>query len=168
MLSPQLRRDIRELWDAFWAGGMANPLTAIEQITYLIFLKRLEDLDSQRQKDANENARDFTSIYDGEFELFQSRRSNKSDTVEKIPKAHFRWSYIKTLEGEVLLNHFRGPVFDWLKTLDESGERMRDAVFVIPNARLLQHAIEKIDQLFIEERNQDTLGDIYEMLLSTP
>lgn len=128
MLSPQLRRDIRELWDAFWAGGISNPLTAIEQITYLIFLKRLEDVG--------------------------------------IAKENYRWSYLKTLEEEELLHYVRGPVFDWMKTLDQSGERMRDAVFVIPNPSLLKRAIEKIDKLFIEERNKDTLGDIYEMLLS--
>lgn len=64
MLSPKLKRDIRDLWDAFWAGGLSNPITAIEQITYLIFLKRLEDWEDRRQK----------SIYEGEFELLQAKR----------------------------------------------------------------------------------------------
>jgi len=166
MLSPRLKSDIRELWNDFWAGGLSNPITAIEQITYLIFLKRLEDLDNQRQKDARKNDRSYTSVYEGDFELLQTRRTDESKEAPKIPKAHFRWSHIKTLKDDALLQHIRGPVFDWLKLLDESGERMRDAVFVIPNASLLERAIEKIDQLFIEERNQDTVGDIYEMLLS--
>jgi len=156
MLSPQLKSDIRELWNDFWASGLSNPITAIEQITYLIFLKRLEDLDSHRQQ----------SIYEGEFELLQARRTDESKEIPKIPKADFRWSHIRELKGDPLLQHIRGPVFEWLKTLDESGERMRDAVFVIPNPSLLERAIAKIDKLFIEERNQDTLGDIYEMLLS--
>jgi len=62
MLSPKLKRDIRELWNDFWAGGLSNPITAIEQITYLIFLKRLEDLDRQRQTDASKTKRSYTSV----------------------------------------------------------------------------------------------------------
>lgn len=169
MLSPQLKRDIRELWDAFWSSGISNPLTAIEQITYLIFLKRLEDLDNHRRDEALVNNRPYTSIYDGYFlqgSAKQTESANESEQEQGIPKANFRWSYLKTLKDDELLHHVRGSVFDWMKTLDESGERMRDAVFVLPNPSLLQRAIDKIDTLFIEERNQDTLGDIYELLLS--
>ena len=53
MLSPQLRSDIQKLWDAFWSGGISNPLTAIEQITYLVFLKRIEDLDNLALRQAH-------------------------------------------------------------------------------------------------------------------
>lgn len=139
MLSPQLRADIRRLWDRFWSGGIANPLTAIEQITYLVFLKRLDALDQRRT--------DGGSIFD-------------------VPNGEtFRWRYIKQLPGEERLAHVRGPVFSWLKTIEGAEDRMRDAVFVIPNANLLTAAIEIIDELFIPSRNQDTLGDIYEHLL---
>jgi type I restriction enzyme M protein len=64
MLSPKLKSDIRQLWDAFWAGGVANPLTAIEQITYLVFLKRLEDLDIERGKNARTIEQKYDSILD--------------------------------------------------------------------------------------------------------
>lgn len=63
MLSPKLKRDIRTLWDRFWAGGIANPLTAIEQITDLVFLKWLEDLDDERAKEAQEANCAFQSIF---------------------------------------------------------------------------------------------------------
>lgn len=151
MLSSQLKSDIRQLWDAFWAGGIANPLTAIEQITYLVFLKRLEDLDTQRAREAEQASRPYRSIFDVE--------NGES----------YRWSYIKGLENdEKRLNHVRGPVFEWLKSIEvgKNKERMRDAVFVIPSPNLLKRAVEIIDGLFIPERNQDTLGDIYEMLLA--
>lgn len=139
MLSPQLRADIHRLWDRFWSGGIANPLTAIEQITYLVFLKRLDDLDQRRS--------DGQSIFD-------------------VPNGEtYRWRYIKQLPGEERLAHVRGPVFNWLKTIEGAEDRMRDAVFVIPNANLLSAAIDIIDNLFISSRNQDTLGDIYEHLL---
>lgn len=137
MLSRQLKRDIRQLWDHFWSGGIANPLTAIEQITYLVFLKRLEDLSQEPGRASEWN----------------------------IPK-ECRWSYIKQLPAEECLKHVRGTVFDWLRELDIDDEgRMQDAVFVIPNATLLRRAIDIIDRLFIASRNQDTLGDIYEHLL---
>lgn len=139
MLSPQLRADIHRLWDRFWSGGIANPLTAIEQITYLVFLKRLDDLDQRRS--------DGQSIFD-------------------VPNGEtYRWRYIKQLPGEERLAHVRGPVFNWLKTIEGAEERMRDAVFVIPSTNLLSAAIDIIDNLFISSRNQDTLGDIYEHLL---
>lgn len=148
MLSPKLASSIRELWNHFWAGGIANPLTAIEQITYLVFLKRLEDLDRQRAQAAERTKRDYASIYAGE----------NGET--------YRWSYIRRLPSEERLNHVRGAVFDWMKNQKDAGDRMRDAVFVIPSANLLHRAIEIIDGLFVTSRNEDTIGDIYEMLLS--
>ena len=148
MLSTKLKADIRKLWDAFWSGGIANPLTAIEQITYLVFLKRLEDLDNINANETNEMGKTYYSIF-----------SDAEDC---------RWSYIKQLSGENRLNHIQNRVFNWLKNIaGEMGqEQMRDAVFIIPSPNLLEIAVGIIDDLFIPSRNQDTLGDIYEYLLS--
>lgn len=160
MLSSQLKSKIRQLWDAFWSGGIANPLTAIEQITYLVFLKRLEDLDIEREKTARNANRPYQSIYD--FPAI----SDSSGKVIRPAGETFRWSYIKKLPTEERYEHVRKFVFDWLKELEGAGqERMRDAVFLIPNANLLTKAVDILDELFVPERNQDTLGDIYEDLL---
>jgi len=164
MLSTKLKTDIRTLWDHFWSGGIANPLTAIEQITYLVFLKRLEDLDNQRAKEAQEANRPHTSIFDNPKVVGEEPATDKGR--KKIDRATYRWSYIKELPSDERLNQVRGEVFDWLKTIPGAQDRMRDAVFVIPSPNLLQRAIETIDKLFVPARNQDTLGDIYEMLLS--
>lgn len=148
MLSPKLKADIRKLWDRFWAGGIANPLTAIEQITYLVFLRQLEELDDKRKQTKPNSSAEEISVFD-------------------VPNGHlYRWSYIKLLYGEECLEHIRGPVFNWMRQLEGAEDRMRDAVFVIPNANLLRNAIDIIDDLFVTSRNQDTLGDIYEYLLS--
>jgi type I restriction enzyme M protein len=157
MLSPSLKRDIQTLWDAFWAGGIANPLTAIEQITYLIFLKRLEDLDNQRVTEAAQSPdRRYQSIYD--FEIGEGDKKERGDI--------FRWSHIKQLPAEERFDHVRSSVFDWLEGIEgEDRERMRDAVFLIPNASLLTKAVDILDKLFIPDRNEDTLGDVYEHLL---
>jgi type I restriction enzyme M protein len=148
MLSPKLKAEIRSLWDAFWAGGIANPLTAIEQITYLVFLKQLEDLDKKREAETRNT--DRRSIFDVE----------NGET--------YRWSYIKGLEKTERLAHVRDVVFEWLKTIEEGDnkDRMRDAVFVIRNPNLLDKAVETIDTLYLTQQNQDIVGDIYEMLLS--
>jgi type I restriction enzyme M protein len=159
MLSNELRTQIRSLWDAFWSGGIANPLTAIEQITYLIFLKRLEVMD-------NENAmRDpsHKSLFEGEYGGEKDEKANVKKSG--IPKSVFRWSNILQMENEDRLRHMQ-LVFEWLKTLPNVEDRFRDAVFIIPSPRLLQTAVSLIDSLFIPSQNYDTLGDIYEYLLS--
>lgn len=160
MLSPQLKSKIRSLWDAFWSGGVANPLSAIEQITYLVFLKRLEDLDTERQKAARAAKQKYKSIFD-----FKADKKKKLLDGEK-----YRWSYIKMLPTEERFTHVRNHVFDWMKSIEGADpadqERMRDAVFLIPNAALLERAINILDELFVSERNHDTLGDIYEDLLN--
>lgn len=164
MLSSKLKADIRTLWDRFWSGGIANPLTAIEQITYLLFLKRLEDLDNQRAREAQEANREHISSFDNPKADEQAPATDNGR--KKVDRATYRWSYIKELPSEERLNHVRGEVFDWLKTIPGAQDRMRDAVFVIPSPNLLAGAIKTIDKLFVPARNQDTLGDIYEMLLS--
>lgn len=160
MLSPQLKSKIRSLWDAFWSGGVANPLSAIEQITYLVFLKRLEDLDTERAKNARAAKQKYKSIFDF-----------KANEIKKLKDGEeYRWSYIKRLPTEERFTHVRNYVFDWMKSIEgatpEDQERMRDAVFLIPNAALLERAVHILDDLFVPERNHDTLGDIYEDLLN--
>lgn len=162
MLSSQLKAKIRQLWDAFWSGGIANPLTAIEQITYLVFLKRLEDLDIEHEKAARDAKRPYKSIYDFQAIL-------ESNGKETRPSGEgFRWSYLRKLPAEERFEHMRKFVFDWLKELEGVGqERMRDAVFLIPNAGLLTKSFDILNDLFDPKhyQEQDTLGDIYENLL---
>ena len=149
MLSAELKSDIRKLWDAFWSGGMANPLTAIEQITYLVFLKRLEDLDNVLVNEAvQRNGQPYVSIF--------------------IDHEDCRWSQIKQLPSERRLDHMQSTVIPWMRNVArQSGhEHMKDAIFMIQSINLLNIAIEIIDSLFIPSRNQDALGDIYEYLLS--
>lgn len=165
MLSPALKGEIQKLWDAFWAGGIANPLTAIEQITYLIFIKRLEDLDDRRRQEAQQTDRTYKSVYD--FPIIPDEPKDKEqERRAKWLGDGYRWSHIKQLPSDERFDHVRGPVFDWLKGLEgDDRERMRDAVFLIPNANLLTKAVDILDKLFIPDRNQDTLGDVYEHLL---
>lgn len=151
MLDASLKASINKLWDRFWAGGIANPLTAIEQISYLIFMKRLEDLDMQHEQRAHAH----------------------SDKYESVFKNHenCRWSKWKHYNAEDMLKHVRDEVFPSIKNLKNGesalfAESMKDAVFMIPKASLLQEAVSIIDDMKIAEQNKDTQGDIYEYLLS--
>lgn len=163
MLAPHLKSKIDELWNKFWTAGITNPLVAIEQITYLLFLKRLEGLDAQRVKNKKR------SIYDKEF-------YKKGDQC--------KWSYIQQEKTNV--NHLIDVVFPWLRNLEEIirsadtndkklgsiGNRMSDAYFQLdPNkGKILGEAIQLIDELFSNidaaSINDDIMGDTFEYLLS--
>lgn len=151
MLAPELKAQINKLWNRFWSGGIANPLTAIEQMSYLIFMKRLEDLDTIHEKRANARKEQYKSIFEGH--------------------ENCRWSQWKHLNAVDMLNHVQVTVFPFIKELHNGDDTlysqyMKDAVFVIPKASLLQEAVAIIDEMNITERNQDTQGDIYEYLLN--
>lgn len=173
-LNAKLQSLIRALWDRFWSGGISNPLSAIEQITYLIFMKQLDELDLKREKDAEFTGDTFTSRFVGDFFL-------PYDTEKKTPidKATLRWSYFKEMKAELMLPHVQQQVFPFIKELNGDGSaftrHMANAVFLIPSANLLQGAIAIIEEIFVEiEREareeghlfQDIQGDVYEMLLS--
>ena len=155
MLASDLRSKIDRLWDLFWSGGIANPLTAIEQISYLIFMKRLDEVDQKRIKDAKWLKTKYASLFKGHEDC--------------------RWSEWKHREGGTMLNHVRDKVFPFIQNLKGNGaengatsfaKQMKDAVFMIPKPSLLVEAVEILDGLKIMEQNQDTQGDLYEYLLS--
>lgn len=166
-----LKGKINQLWNKFWSGGISNPLTAIEQITYLLFMKRLDDLDLKRISDAEFTGEEYTSKFDGEFTL--------PGTDQKVDKQDLRWSHFKRMPAEEMLAHVQMKVFPFLKMLngDESPftHHMKNAVFIIPKPALLVEAMSTIEEIFVEiekdaneggQAFQDIQGDVYEMLLS--
>ncbi len=167
MLTPKMKSLINQLWDNFWSGGIANPLTAIEQISYLLFMRRLDELDLKLKKDAEWTEGKYTSLFDGTFKSPQ--------TNIKIDKQTLRWSHFKQLEGGEMLTHVQTNVFPFIKQIngEESvfAKYMADAVFIIPKPSLLVEAVTIIDALYAEIEKQtqtfhDTQGDMYEYLLS--
>ena len=85
MLNQVIKTKIDQLWDKFWSGGISNPIAAIEQISYLLFLRRLDEGDLKKKADAQFTDEDYVSIFDGEIE--------RPDTKEKLNKATLRWSH---------------------------------------------------------------------------
>ena len=151
MLDSNLKSKINLLWNKFWSGGISNPLQAIEQMSYLIFMKRLEDEDVARYQNAKLLGEKFVSIFQG--------------------NDNCKWSKWTEMPAEQMLEQVRDKVFPFLRKLN-GGENsvyakyMKDASFTIPTASLLAEAVKIINDMHIKEQNRDTKGDIYEYLLS--
>lgn len=154
MITGDLKNTIDRVWDAFWSGGISNPLEVIEQITYLLFIRRLDDLQKLAEKRAS-----FTGgvIEDPKF----------------LPgQEHLRWSRFSDYDAETMYRTVSREVFPFLQQLgqqvggDDStySEHMRDARFTIPTPALLSKVVDMIDEIPLE--NRDTNGDLYEYLLS--
>ncbi len=159
MLNTTIKSSINRLWDKLWSGGISNPLTAIEQISYLLFMKRLDEQDKKNQLNASFAGETFVSLFAKD-------------------KENCRWSHFKQMEGGEMLMHIQTHVFPFLKSLGESdspfAKYMKNAVFIISKPSLLVEAINIIDEIYAEiakqeldgQEFQDTQGDVYEYLLS--
>lgn len=152
MLTGELRSQIDKVWEAFWTGGLSNPLTVIEQMTYLLFIRRLDELQTQKEQKAN------------------LLKKKIEDPVYTEAEYELRWGRFKDQDPEVMFSLFRkdGGVFDFLRN---SGSRsaamskfMKGATFMIPTARLLAQVVEMLSNIDMSDR--DTKGDVYEYLLS--
>lgn len=155
MINGELRSTIDRVWDAFWSGGISNPLEVIEQITYLLFLRRLDDI----QQAAESKAR-FTG---GVIE----------NPVYLPGQEHLRWTRLRNLSPGEMFSTMRDEVFPYLQNLGTqvtgSGDstlahHMQGARFTIPKPELLAKVVDMLDDVPMEKR--DTNGDLYEYMLS--
>jgi type I restriction enzyme M protein len=149
---------VRELWQAFWEGGITDTLRVVEQISYLIFMKRIEVLDNANQERAEATNEKFESI----FSKLDENGKNYDDC---------KWSEWKFDSGEEMLTHVKDRVFPFIKNLHDGedtlfAQTMSDASFQIEKPSLLQTAIDIINKLDISHNRPDIQGDIFEELLS--
>jgi type I restriction enzyme M protein len=157
MITGELKSQVDKIWTAFWNGGISNPLTVIEQFTYLLFIRRLDERHLLEEKKANITGKplDKPLFSKNEYEL--------------------RWNVFKNEDPEVMFDLFtkvtdKRPktVFDHMKEVGSKGgvfaEYMKGATFMIPTPRLLDLVVQMIDKIDMHDR--DTKGDLYEYLLS--
>jgi len=149
VITGELKGKVDRIWDAFWSGGIANPLEVIEQITYLLFIRRLDDLDTLAEQKA--------------------RRTGKPEPTRFGPdQQDMRWSAFKHDEPGQMFTIVGEKVFPFLRELGGDGstygQHMKDARFTIPTAALLSKVVDMLDDIPMEDR--DTTGDIYEYLLA--
>lgn len=171
--NPILKALINSLWNTLWSGGIANPLTAIEQITYLLFMKRLDDVEIKLENDAAFLKEKYVSKrFSGKFvpyvdeSLYQVTDKMTKEEAKKIQEAlkkakepvskqELRWSKFKRITPtDKMLEHVRYNVFPFIKTLNGDTspftKHMANAVFIIEKPTLLFEAINKIEEIFIE------------------
>jgi type I restriction enzyme M protein len=149
MLTGSIKTQVDQLWNAFWSGGISNPIEVIEQITYLLFIRRLDDLHTLEENKA--------------------ARLGEPMTRRIFPKGKdkLRWSRFKHLEPKAMYEVLSTQVFPFLRELggDDStyAQHMKDARFTIPTPALLGKVVDLMSDLDMEKR--DTKGDLYEYML---
>ena len=154
MITGELKSKIDRIWDAMWSGGISNPLSVIEQLTYLLFVKELDELHTRKERKA---ARTDKPIEEPMFAADQD---------------DLRWSRFKELAPEQMFETVRDRVFPFIKSLGHAGDseegstyshHMQDALFMMPAARVLANVVDQLDDIDMADR--DTKGDLYEYML---
>jgi type I restriction enzyme M protein len=156
MITGELKSKVDRIWDTMWSGGISNPLSVIEQLTYLLFIKRLDELQTLKERKA---ARTRKPIEEPIFTADQD---------------HLRWSRFKETAPEKMFATVRDGVFPFMKTLGQKGEadgeggstythHMKDAIFMMPTPRVLANVVDQLDGIDMADR--DTKGDLYEYML---
>jgi type I restriction enzyme M protein len=156
MITGEIRNQIDSIWNDFWAGGVANPLSVIEQITYLLFIKRLDELHTLEERKSQ------TLKISMERRIFPDGRDEKGRLYEDL-----RWSRFKHFEAVEMMTVVDERVFPFLRTLGAEGSsygrHMRDARLGFSNPAMLAKVVDKLDRIPMEHR--DTKGDVYEYML---
>ena len=154
MITGELRSKIDAIWLEIFSGGISNPLTVIEQITYLLFIKRLDEIHTLKERKSSRTGQPI------EDPIFLEDQNN------------LRWSRFKEKDPETMFETFKDKVFPFMKNL-RSGQdgdtdstytqHMKDAIFMMPTPRLLAKVVDQLDS--IDMSDSDTKGDLYEYML---
>jgi type I restriction enzyme M protein len=150
MVTGTLKNQIDRIWETFWTGGITNPLSVIEQITYLLFIKGLDEVETTREKEAVVLGTNFEAVFPAD-------------------KQHLRWNQFKNFPAEKMYDVVSQEVFPFIKNLNNGKSTaytkfMADAIFIIPTPQLLERVVTLLSAVPMEDR--DTKGDVYEYLLS--
>ena len=156
MITGELKSKVDRIWDTMWSGGISNPLSVIEQLTYLLFIKRLDELHTLKERKAARMGKPI------EGPVFTAAQGG------------LRWSRFKETAPEPMFETVRDEVFPFIKTLGRKGEadaeggstythHMKDALFMMPTARVLASVVDQLDG--IDMADSDTKGDLYEYML---
>ncbi|SHE13561.1 Probable type I restriction enzyme BthVORF4518P M protein [Chlamydia abortus] len=150
MITGELRQKVDRIWETFWTGGITNPLSVIEQFTYLLFIKGLDEAETRKENESVLLSLPFTGLFPSD-------------------KQYLRWSQFKSFDPQRMYDVVSNEVFPFIKTLHGDKDSayakyMGDAIFMIPTPNMLVRIVEGIDSIDMKDR--DTSGDLYEYLLS--
>ena len=164
MIAGELKNKIDSLWEIFWTGGLTNPLDVVEQMTYLMFIRDLDDTDNLRAKESAMLGLPFRSIFSGEVQIGDR-------TVEG---QQLKWSVFHDFPAGKMYSTVQEMVFPFIKNLHGSKESayskyMDDAIFKVPTPLMLDKIVTALDEIYrsmSEMKGSDVRGDVYEYLLS--
>ena len=168
MITGEIKNKIDQIWDTFFVAGITNPITVLEQMTYIFFMKMLDD----KQLQEEENARDWgAEVQNPTFpagQLWVNPEAVSDEEKAGIPYENLRWHVFKNFGSDNMFKIVRQSVFEFIKHIGTGEESaysryMKSAIFLIPNARTLTKVVDGVDAL--DMNNRDAMGDVYEYIL---
>ena len=164
MITGELKNKIDSLWEIFWTGGLTNPLDVIEQMTYLMFIRDLDDADNLHMRESAMLGLSYHSIFADEVKIGD----------RTIAGNQLKWSVFHDFPAQKMYSTVQEWVFPFIKELHGDKESayakyMGDAIFKIPTPLLLDKIVTAMDEIYDQMsqlKKSDTRGDVYEYLLS--
>ena len=164
MITGELKNRIDSLWDVFWSGGLANPIDVIEQMTYLMFIRDLDDADNTRARESAMLGLPYESIFADEVQIGERTIDGKL----------LKWSNFHDIDAGAMYTRMQEWVFPFIKGLHGDKESayskyMSDAIFKIPTPLMLSKVVDALDNIYAmmdAMHETDTKGDVYEYLLN--
>lgn len=163
MITGELKSKVDSIWNTLWTGGITSPITVLEQITYLMFMKLLDD--NQLKAEANANSIGVTL----KNKVFKEGTCIISENPRvETDYSNLRWNIFHNFEPGAMLHNIQNYVFPFIKNISEGKDTafsryMKDTVFLIPTPKVLAKVVDGIDAL--DMNNKDIMGDVYEYLL---
>lgn len=164
MITGELKSKIDKIWDTIWTGGISSPITVLEQITYLMFMKLLDDAEIKKEG----NASIFGMTY--QSKIFKEGSYSPDESIGRsIPYEDLRWHNFKNKSTTEMFEIVRNYVFPFIKTVNGDSKEtafsrfMGDAVFLLPTAKVLEVCVSILSE--IDMSNKDIMGDVYEYCL---
>ena len=163
MITGELRSKVDSIWDTIWTGGITSPITVLEQITYLMFMKLLDDNQLKAEAGANALGIKLKNRVFGEGICVISENPHVETDYKNL-----RWHVFHNYEPGAMFTNIQNYVFPFIKQIGEGKDTafsryMKDTVFLIPTAKVLAKVVDSIDAM--DMNNKDIMGDVYEYLL---
>ena len=164
MITGELKSKIDGLWEIFWTGGLTNPLDVIEQMTYLMFIRDLDDADNLHAKEAAMLGLPHKSVFADEVQIGE----------RTIEGNQLKWSVFHDFPAAKMYSTMQEWVFPFIKKLHSDknsaySKYMDDAIFKLPTPLVLSKVVDALDEIYkimSEIQATDVRGDVYEYLLS--
>ncbi len=165
MITGEIKGKIDGIWETFWTGGLTNPLSVVEQVTYLLFIKLLDDNQLRKESNAVRLGATLKDL------LFKQGNYIDKDLKIEVPYNDLRWSVFKDFEAAEMFDNIKDNVFPFIKGINNGKDTaftryMKDAIFMIPTPRVLVKVVDGLSDASLDLNNKDIMGDVYEYLLA--